>query len=72
MVPNNAIISKETRRVVFVVRSERAVETPVDAGASSNGSTEVRGGIAPGDRVIVDAPGELSDGARVAVRAVSR
>ncbi len=72
MVPNKAIISKETRRVVFVVRSARAVETRVDAGASSNGSTEVRGSIAPGDHVIVDAPGDLSDGARVAIRARNR
>ncbi len=72
MVPNNAIVSRENRQVVFVLRNDHAVETTVDAGGSGNGLTEVRGAIAPGDRVVVNAPVELLDGARVTARAPSR
>jgi RND family efflux transporter MFP subunit len=68
LVPNSAIVSRGTRRAVFVLRDDRAVEIQVDAGASGNGSTEVRSGVAPGDRLIVDVPDNLQNGTRVTAR----
>ena len=71
-VPDQAVVSRENRRVVFVVRSERAVETAVATGPSLNGLTELRDGVRPGDRVIVNPPDAVQDGVRVAVRPTSR
>lgn len=65
LIPDGAIVSKDGRRVVFVVRDGRAVETPVEVGASSNGTAEVRSGVTPGDRVVVNPSHDLTDGARV-------
>ncbi len=65
MVPDAATVSRDGRRVVFVLRQDRAVQTAIDAGASANGLTEIRHGLAPGDRVIVGPPDALQDGARV-------
>jgi hypothetical protein len=65
MVPDQATVSRDGRRVVFVLRQDRAVQTAIEAGASANGLTEVRTGIAPGDRVILNPPDDLQDGARV-------
>lgn len=65
MVPDHATASRDGRRVVFVLRQGRAVQTAIDAGASANGLTEVRTGLAPGDRVVLNPPDALRDGARV-------
>jgi RND family efflux transporter MFP subunit len=65
VIPDGAIVSKDGRRVVFVVRDGQAVETPVEIGTSTNGSAEVRSGVTPGDRVVVNPPRDLTDGARV-------
>lgn len=71
-VPDQAVVSRNDRRVVFVVRHDRAVETVVTTGASANGLTEVRDGVGPGDRVIVNPPDDLQDGTPVAARATPR
>jgi RND family efflux transporter MFP subunit len=71
-IPDQAVVSRNDRRVVFVVRNERAVETAVTTGASTNGLTEIRDGVGPGDQVIVGPPDDLRDGTRVAARATSR
>jgi RND family efflux transporter MFP subunit len=65
MVPDQATVSRDGRRVVFVLRNDHAVETTIEAGASANGLTEVRNGVAPGDRVILNPSDDLQDGARV-------
>lgn len=61
-VPQKAILSREGRSTVFVVRDGRAVETPVEAGAPTNGFVEVRGSLAAGDRVILTPPADLRTG----------
>ncbi|MEW6681608.1 MAG: efflux RND transporter periplasmic adaptor subunit [Nitrospirota bacterium] len=68
-VPDQAVVSRNDRRVVYVVRNDRAVETAVTTGATANGLTEVRDGVGPGERVIVNPPDDLQDGAPVAARA---
>jgi RND family efflux transporter MFP subunit len=71
-VPERALGTRESRRVLFVLRHDRAVETTVEPGATTNGLTEVRGSVAPGDRVVVNPPDDLTDGARVTARSRSR
>jgi RND family efflux transporter MFP subunit len=67
-VPPDAITEQNGRKAVFLVRDNRAVRTTVETGASGNGVVEVRGAVASGDRVVLNPPEELSDGARVVVR----
>lgn len=64
-VPGGAIVSRDGRSAVFVVRDARAIETPIETGAAANGLVEVRGGIAAGDRVVVNPPASLQNGDRV-------
>lgn len=68
VVPEHAVVSRGNRPVVFLLRNNRAVETPLETGATADGLTEVRNGVAPGDRVVVNPPDELTDGARVEPR----
>ena len=46
-------------------RDARAIETPIETGAAANGLVEVLGGIAAGDRVVVNPPASLQNGDRV-------
>jgi RND family efflux transporter MFP subunit len=71
-VPDQAVVARNDRSVVFLVRNEQAVETAVTTGSSANGLTEVRDGVGPGDRVILNPPADLSNGARVEVRGAAR
>ena len=64
-VPGGAIVSRDGRSTVFVVRDARAVETPIETGAAINGLVEVRGGLSAGDRVVVNPPTSLRSGTRV-------
>ncbi|MEO6665819.1 MAG: efflux RND transporter periplasmic adaptor subunit [Nitrospiria bacterium] len=63
-VPAAAIVSRGGRSVVFVVRDARAVEVPVEVGASIAGTVEVRGVVA-GEPVILSPPPNLRTGQRV-------
>lgn len=72
MVPDRALVSRDGRRVLFVLRQDRAVQTAIESGASVNGLTEIRHGVTPGDRVIVDPPDVLHDGIRVTPRGPGR
>ncbi|MGI8673081.1 MAG: efflux RND transporter periplasmic adaptor subunit [Luteitalea sp.] len=52
--------------VVFVTGAGRATRRPVQLGRTSGDAVEVRSGLSAGDRVIVGAPAELTDGMLVA------
>ncbi|MFZ5877232.1 MAG: efflux RND transporter periplasmic adaptor subunit [Nitrospirota bacterium] len=67
-VPPDAITEQDGRKTVFLVRDNRAVRTTVETGPSGNGLVEVRGAVASGDRVVLNPPEQLADGARVVVR----
>lgn len=53
---------------VFVARDGRAQLTPIDVGRTNGAEAEVRGGLAPGDRVVLHPSDRVKDGARVAGR----
>jgi RND family efflux transporter MFP subunit len=67
-VPAGAITERDGRKGVFLVRDNRAVRTAVETGASGNGLIDVRGAVASGDRVVINPPEQLVNGARVVAR----
>ncbi|MFC4727726.1 efflux RND transporter periplasmic adaptor subunit [Coralloluteibacterium thermophilus] len=64
-VPGNAIVGRDGRELVYVVRDERVAERAVQAEPARGGQRVVTSGLAIGERVVVAPPQELSDGARV-------
>jgi RND family efflux transporter MFP subunit len=71
LVPQVAVVRRPAGDVVYVVRDGRAEERPVQRGLRSGRMVEILEGIAPGDEVIVDGAGFLSQGAAVDVVAGS-
>ena len=66
-VARSAVVSRNNRAVVFVIRQGRAVETPVTVGGALSDMVEVRAGVKAGEQVVVNPPGRLRDGSRVSV-----
>jgi multidrug efflux pump subunit AcrA (membrane-fusion protein) len=54
--------------VVFVVRDDRVERRAVKVGFDSGGQVEIASGLSPGDRIVVEGPPTLADGARVKER----
>ena len=67
LLPESAVRREAGRDVVFVVEGDRVERRAVALGAASGGRIEVRSGLAPGERVVVDPPPELADGTPVRV-----
>ena len=62
MVPENAVVRREGRDVVFVVNAGRAERRAVATGEKRGSDIQLISGLQAGERVITDAPPELSDG----------
>lgn len=65
----SAVVERRGTRVVFVLRGDRVVETPVELGEKLGELVEVIKGVTPGDKVVAAPTPQLHDGARVAVAA---
>ncbi|MGE0441852.1 MAG: efflux RND transporter periplasmic adaptor subunit [Gemmatimonadales bacterium] len=68
-VPRAALFRNAGRWTVFVVAGGRAVERAVETGLIGTEVAEVRGGLAPGDRVVLHPDEQIADGRRIAPRA---
>jgi membrane fusion protein (multidrug efflux system) len=69
MVPEEALIQRSEGAALFKLDAENRVERVfVSTGAHDAGRVEVRGDVAPGDRVVRRGHGGLADGAVVVVR----
>jgi RND family efflux transporter MFP subunit len=69
LVPKTAVRTDAGATVVFVVNSEERVERrAVRAGAAEGEQVEIVSGVSAGERIVVDGPPTLSDGARVKER----
>jgi RND family efflux transporter MFP subunit len=66
-VNRSAVAKRGDRDVVFVIRQDRAVETPVKLGGALGDMIEVLDGVKAGDRVAVKNIGKLKNGARVKI-----
>jgi RND family efflux transporter MFP subunit len=65
LVPKRAVRSAEGSDFVFVVRDGRAERRAVRLGAADGDQVEVLSGLQAGERVVVEGPADLTDGARV-------
>jgi RND family efflux transporter MFP subunit len=67
-VPRAAIRKDGERDVVFVVQGDRAERRAVGLSPLPGEEAVVLSGLAAGERVVVEGPADLADGAKVAVR----
>ncbi|MGH8636554.1 MAG: efflux RND transporter periplasmic adaptor subunit [Burkholderiales bacterium] len=68
LVPKTAVRTSGGASVVFVVREDRVERRAVKVGAEDGGQVEVAWGLSPGERVVIEGPATLVDGARVKER----
>ncbi len=67
-VPLGAVVSREGKAIVFVLREGRVAEVAIETGARLGDRVVVVRGVASGDRVVLDPPEDLSSGAEVAIQ----
>ena len=65
LVPKAAIRQQDGRDVVLVVQGGRAERRAVTVASTSANESEISAGLAAGERVVVEGPGDLTDGAIV-------
>ena len=68
IIPKGALITREGRTYSFLVTGNRVKLVPVTLGLTMNDLVEVAGGLKEGDRVVLNPPASLKDGARVKVK----
>lgn len=67
-----AVVERDGKRVVYLIKDDRALEVPIETGAKLGETIEVVKGLEPGTRVIVRPPQALRDGTPVTVAAAKR
>jgi RND family efflux transporter MFP subunit len=60
-----ALVARNGKTIVYVVRDDKAVETAVTLGGKIGDSIEVREGIKPGEKVVMNPPKKLRNGSTV-------
>lgn len=60
-----AIVTRDDKKIVFVVKEGSVVGMPVEVGVQLGALVEIRSGLSPGDRIVVDPPPNLESGARI-------
>ncbi|HKQ62497.1 MAG TPA: efflux RND transporter periplasmic adaptor subunit, partial [Candidatus Polarisedimenticolaceae bacterium] len=65
LVPKAALRQEAGRDVLFVLRGDRVERRAVTVGQRHAEQVEVASGLGAGDRVVVEGPADLQDGARV-------
>ena len=68
LVPTAALKKDGDKDIVYVVKQQVAQRRAVSLGGSIGDAREVLAGLVAGDSVVVDAPADLKDGARVEVK----
>jgi HlyD family secretion protein len=63
----DAVVERNGRKVVFLVKDNRVVETPVELGAKIGDAVEVKSGVKPGDSVVAHPADDLRDGSRISI-----
>ena len=66
-VMKSAIINHGDRKIVFLVKGDRVVETTINTGEPLGEMIEVLGGVKAGDRVVAKPPKRLKNGSRIKV-----
>ncbi len=60
-----ALVSRNGRQLVFVVKDDKAKETTVTLGGKIGDGIEVASGLMPGDKVVLNPPKKLKNGSTV-------
>jgi RND family efflux transporter MFP subunit len=68
LVPQAALRNDGNQPVVFVLRGDQVERRAITIGAAEGDRVEVLSGLSDGERVVIDAPASLTDGARVTIR----
>ena len=69
LVPREAVVSRDGRSVVFLVRDDKVQERLVVLGTARKGQVIVKDGLAGGETLVVRPPDGLSDGDAVRIKA---
>jgi RND family efflux transporter MFP subunit len=67
VVPRRALRKDGDRDVVFVVQGDKAERRAVGVGPAPGDEAVITSGLSAGEKVVVEAPADLVDGAKVAV-----
>jgi RND family efflux transporter MFP subunit len=61
----SAVLTKGGKKVVFVVKDDRAVETPVELGPPLGDMAEVKGGVKVGEKVVLKPSPKFRSNAKI-------
>jgi len=67
VIPKSAIIEKNGRKVVFLLRGNVVSETPVSVGRKFGGQVEIVSGVTAGEKVILDPGDDLKTGTEISI-----
>jgi RND family efflux transporter MFP subunit len=62
-----ALVNRKDRKVVFLIKEDRAVETPVSLGGPMGDMVEVLEGVKAGDRVVLNPSNRLRNGSKIKI-----
>jgi RND family efflux transporter MFP subunit len=62
-----ALINRKDGKMVFLVKGDRVVQTPVSLGRPMGDMIEVLGGVKVGDRIVLNPSNKLRDGSKIKI-----
>ena len=68
VVPFTAVVSRDGRDIVFMVKDDKAFDVPVVKGRTFDSYIEIKSGLAEGDRVIEKISDDITNGTKVKVQ----
>jgi len=68
IIPKNAVQNRDGRDLVFVIQRDRAERRAVTLAGAMAGDVTISAGVSAGEKVVLDAPADLADGAAVKER----
>ena len=68
IIPKNAVQNRDGRDLVFVIQRDRAERRAVTLAGAMAGDVTLSAGVSAGEKVVLDAPADLADGAAVKER----
>ncbi|MBR0031648.1 MAG: efflux RND transporter periplasmic adaptor subunit [Treponema sp.] len=72
VIPSNAILTRDGKTYVFVVKNGIAYQESVESGISIDNKTEITKGLSSGDEIIIKGQALLNDGVKVNVISTSK
>jgi RND family efflux transporter MFP subunit len=67
VINTHALVTRKGKNIVFLVKDNRAFETPVTIGEKLDDMIEVLSGVKTGDKVVLKPVGKLRDGKRIKI-----